>query len=84
MRLAAFDSISCDYVDFLLFFDYLISPRSFKPFLIDNERNFVNELNLKLVMRKMNLFTDLDSKNLVYTSGIMLSNYDYENVLKKF
>ena len=83
MRLAAFDYVSCDYVDFLLFFDYLISPKIFKPFLIDKARNFVNEMNLKLLMRKMNLFSDLGSKNLVYSSGIMLSNYDYENVLKE-
>ena len=82
-RLSTLDSLNCDYVDFLLFFDYLIAPKCFKPYLIDKDRNFVNELNMKLVLRKLNLYAEFSSKNLVYTKGIMLSNYEYENALRK-
>jgi len=80
-RLQNLEFLDCKYVDFLMFSDYMIAPKVFELFLEDRNKNYVNELNIHLAIRKLNLFLDMSDKTLIYEIGNYMKNYEYNNVL---
>lgn len=80
-RVQSFDSLNCQYVDFLMFFDYMIGPKVFKQFLLDSNKNFVDEIHALIVMKKLNLYAEINQRKVEYTSGTLLTHYDYESIL---
>ena len=80
LRLQLFDSLTCTYVDFLLFFEYMLAPKAFKKFLVN--KNFVNEVNIVIIMRKLNLYVNYQDQQTEYSyirDG--LQRLDYESVV---
>ncbi len=77
-RLQNMDLFNCKYIDFLIFIDYMISPKIFKPLLEKINFNLVNEMNLQLGLRKLNLYMDIKNKNLIFQMGSFMKNFDYE------
>merc|ERR1711957_488247 len=80
-RLQNLDFLDCKTADFLMFSDYMIAPKVFEPFLEDKNKNYVNEINMQLAMRKLNLFAKTTDKKLIYQIGNYMKNFDYESVL---
>ncbi len=80
-RLQNIDFLDCKYVDFLLFTDYMIAPKVFEQFLEKADRNYVNEINIQLGMRKLNLFADISSKKLMFQMGNFMKHFDYDMVI---
>merc|ERR1711957_774915 len=80
-RLQNLDFLDCKTADFLMFSDYMIAPKVFEPFLEDKNKNYVNEINMQLAMRKLNLFAKTSDKKLIYQIGNYMKNFDYESVL---
>jgi hypothetical protein len=63
-----------------MFFDYLIGPRAFKPYIIN--KNFVDEISIMLVLLKLNLQASVQqNKNYSFIMGRKI-NYDYEGFLR--
>ena len=80
-RLQNLDYLDCKTVDFLMFSDYMIAPKIFESFLEDKNKNYVNEVNMHLAMRKLNLFVEMSNKNLIYQVGNYMKNFEYDSVL---
>lgn len=76
------DSINCPFVDFLLFFDYMIGETEFSAYTLDLNKSFVDEVHLQLVMKKLNLYAGF-MQNLGTPSGTMFNNYEYVSVLRR-
>lgn len=64
-----------------MFIDYMISPKVFEQFLEKTNRNYVNEINIQLGLRKLNLFADISSKKVMFQMGNFMKNFDYETVV---
>lgn len=64
-----------------MFVDYMLAPKAFSPFLERKNRNAINEINLQLVFKKLNIFADLQNKKLLFQMGHFMKNFDYETVL---
>jgi hypothetical protein len=79
-RLQSLDTLLCSNVDFLFFFDYLIGPKVFKPYVLN--KAFVDEINLVTNLQKLNLFVSLaQDKTYSFIMGNKVK-YDYEGYLK--
>lgn len=78
-RVHNIDSLTCPYMDFLLFFDYLIAPKAFKQFIIKN--TFVDEVHLLVTMKRLNLYAVVDQRKFNFISDPLLNNYEYNTVL---
>jgi hypothetical protein len=76
------DVLNCNAVDFLIFIDYMIAPETFKPFMVHKDRNFIPELDILLVLKKINLWTDINQRLFTFIPGSLMHSYDYESVLK--
>jgi len=83
-RLQNIDFLDCKYVDFLMFTDYMIAPKVFEQFLEKKDRNYVNEINVKLGLMKLNLFADVSSKKVMFQMGSFMKNFDYETVVNLY
>jgi len=66
-----------------MFIDYMLSPKVFTQFLESKTKNYVNEINLQLSLKKLNLFADISkkNKNIIFKVGHFMKKFDYENVL---
>ncbi len=76
------DSLNCSYMDFLLFFDYMLGPKCFKLYLLESNKNFVDEIHLLLVLKRLNLWADINQRKFIYSSSVLSNNYDYESILE--
>jgi hypothetical protein len=80
VRLQNFDSLLCISVDFLIFFDYLIGPKVFRPYIIN--KSFVDEISIIMTLQKLNLYASVQqNRNYSFIMGNKV-NYDYEGFLK--
>jgi hypothetical protein len=80
-RLQTLDTTNCRYIDFLMFFDYMIGPKVFKQYALQSKKNFVDELHIIILMKKLNLYADVNQRKFQFTIGPLLNNYDYEAIL---
>ena len=72
------DTLACRYVDLLYFFEYMIAPKAFRKFLIN--QNFVKQVDIAIVMKKLNLYVQYqESQSSFIRDG--LTKLDYESVL---
>jgi hypothetical protein len=81
MRVQNLDSINCEFIDFLLFFDYMIGPKEFVSILSEKNKNFVDELHLMIAMKRLNLYADINQRLSEFRIGPLMNKYDYESVL---
>lgn len=81
LRIQNMDSINCQFIDFLLFFDYMIGPKEFANLLSENNKNFVDELHLMITMKRLNLYADINQRLSEFRLGPLMNNYDYESIL---
>jgi hypothetical protein len=80
-RLQNLDLLDCKFVDFLMFSDYMIAPKVIEPFLEDRNKNYINEINIHLALRKLNLFVEMSDKRLIYQIGNYMKNFEFNSVL---
>lgn len=80
-RIQTFDTIPCKYVDFLLFFDFMYAPKMLRRYLINPDENYVDEINLQITMKIMNLYSDINTKNFQGILGTNSVKFDYEPIL---
>jgi hypothetical protein len=59
----------------------MIAPKLFKQYSVQSNKNFVDELHILIVMKTLNLYTDINQRKFQFTSGVLLNNYDYESIL---
>jgi hypothetical protein len=72
------DSLTCRYIDYLYFFEYMIAPKAFRKFLIN--KNFVKQSEIIIVMRRLNLYVQYqDNQSSFIRDG--MNKLDYESVL---
>ena len=83
-RLQNLDYLDCKYVDFLMFTEYMITPRIFKTYLERKNKNFVNEINIQLGLRKLNLFADISSRKIIFQMSHFVKIFDYENIITMY
>lgn len=81
-KLIKIDELDCAGVDFLLFFDYMFNDSAFKPYVSYSFKTFVNEINMAIVLKKLNLFTTPDQLQIGLFNGLKQINYDYETIIK--
>jgi hypothetical protein len=75
--------IPCNYVDFLLFFDFMYGPKIFKPYLVNPAENSVEEINIMIVMKILNLYSEINVKRFQGFSVRNGVNFDYEPILNE-
>ena len=81
-KLQTLDSMNCNFIDFLYFVDYMIGSVVFRAYRTDNKKNFVNEYNLLLGLKKMNLNNgdnNFPPFPLVNKKG---NSYDYDSAIR--
>jgi hypothetical protein len=89
VRILKFDMIfPCKSVDFLVFFDYMISPKCVKHFNQEN-KNFVRNENILVLLKRLNLWPDINQREFMFPflSGVgegEMSHFDFESVLAKY
>jgi hypothetical protein len=59
----------------------MIAPKHFIPFMTGYNKNFVDEIHLLIVMKRLNLYADVSQRSSSYVTGPLLNNYDYDSIL---
>lgn len=81
IRIQHLDSINCSFIDFLLFYVYMIGPERFKRFALTTNKDMIDEVQLRVVMKRLNLWVDLNIKAFSYSTGILVRHYEYQSVM---
>lgn len=84
LRIQGLESLSsCEFINFLVLLDYIIAPKQFKTSIID--KVLVNEVNLLLILKRLNLFVDdIQRKYKFITNIFPYNSYDYEAMLTMY
>ena len=86
MRLQSFDALTCNYVDFLLFFDFMYGPKIFKLYFMNPNEPIVEEFDIFMIMKILNIHSEFTSNKFQMFPGSnsVTASYDYEPILKVY
>ena len=62
----------------------MYGPSLFKHFLEECNRNFVDEIQIVIIMKKLNLLVDVNQRQYPQLKGAFRNTYDYDSILTKY
>ena len=81
IKIQEFDQLNCEAADFLLFFDYMIAPRCFKPFATVSKKNFISEIHVLATLKKLNLYAEVNERKFEYQGGAVTNSYNMDSIM---